>query len=335
MADFYLNPPPQRNWFAPIAGGMELAGNLQDQGAKRNWFNQQTQQVQEERGAVKQFGQTGDTKALMGIDPERAMKLKAWAESQPPENLADISKASAFVTSIAPTINSKSWPGIRGELMKSYPKVPQDALPPENANDQQLFQFANATKILAAQVKEYDPNYKLKEWETKNIKLPVAQARVAQLGASAAHSQASIEQGWAKIKTDKETGAKGGPYNQLLQFHSKIRPDEEPTEENLQNLFVKFSKSGVNMAQGADMKVIQQAMNNVSKTEGYKDLNLSKPEDQAKADAMIDREIGKMKGRLGGGDKGGGKPVQPAKGLQNMTTDELRQAIQRLEGQAQ
>ena len=156
-ADFYLPPPPQRNWFQPIATGMQQESNLADQSAKRNWFNQQVQQQQQQRAALQQGAQTGDYKALMASNPalaKQATDVYNWYQTQKDPVQKDIMNLTSALPSMSPMINSQSWKTLRPQIMQSYPNIPKEAIPPENATDQQLFQFANHAKILDMQLKQ-------------------------------------------------------------------------------------------------------------------------------------------------------------------------------------
>lgn len=155
MADGYLDPrllAPREGWFNPVLRGLEAEQSLHNQILNRQIASQNLQQKQAEQQALQQYGKTGDPKAFQGTDPMMQMRITEWLQSQPPQGLEDIAKASAFAQKIASNLNSKSWPSIRPKFVQAYPNLPKDALPPENATDQQLFQWANAAKIADAQI---------------------------------------------------------------------------------------------------------------------------------------------------------------------------------------
>lgn len=204
---FYPELPMKQTLDPLTAGVTGLGAGLEvgNQALKSQALNEALQERREKQAALKQFAETKDPNALMGIDPELGIRVKAWLDSQPPENLKDITNATKYVQSIGPSINSRTWGSIRPEIEKAFPKLPKEALPPPNATDAQLFQYVNAAKLLDAQLKSFDPNYQLKVRKLEELDIPKAVADVQ-------HKKV-MEQHWAntegisleRLKHDKTT----------------------------------------------------------------------------------------------------------------------------------
>ncbi len=154
--DFYLDPKvfQSTDWAGAVARGYGLVNQMQAGSLRQGILQQEMQQKQAQQQALQQYGRTGDPAAFRGTDPTMEIKLKEYYDKQDPEGMKDIAKAADFTQRIAPNINSRSWPSIRPQMEKAYPKLPPDALPPLNATDQQLFQWANAAKIMDAHIKQ-------------------------------------------------------------------------------------------------------------------------------------------------------------------------------------
>lgn len=160
MADFYLDPEPllrqkDKGWAGSFAKGYGLVSDIRTDQAKQAMLQQEMQRRQDEQAAMKQFAQTGDVKPLMGIDPAKAKQAGAvwdWYQEQKDPVQKDITRLTANLPTLAPMLNSQSWKTLRPQIQKSYPNVPQEALPPESATDQQLYQWANSAEILKAKI---------------------------------------------------------------------------------------------------------------------------------------------------------------------------------------
>ena len=309
--------------------------------ALMNYGTQEIQRKQQEQTALKQAMQTGDVKALMGINPQMARevgKVQDWYKTQSDPVQKDIGRLTESLPTIAPMLNSKSWGALRPQLLKNYPNVPESALPPPNATDQQLDMWANHAAFLAAQLKQMTEapkvqgGYLLQAGQPPQELPPTAVGRstIAKNLASVGLSQARIDQGWGKLAIDKDKENQTGPYAQLTRFYEQLRPGQEPTESDLKTLHDEFGKSGLDLGAKTDITLAKQALTNLNKNEGkvndkgqaYKDLN---PDDPLR-EKLLDQEIARLRPRFGGGVPGAGNPP-PKKPLSELSDAELQALI--------
>ena len=89
---------------------------------------------------------------------------------------------------------------------------------------------------------------------------------------------------------------KGGEYNHLINLHKKVRPEQPITEESLQDLFGKFSKSGLNLDNQIDRDAYKSAISILSKNINFRDMDPNDPE----YDNMLQKEVVRQKALVRG-----------------------------------
>lgn len=132
-----------KGFLTPYIAGEQL------QKAKLNQMR--VKQAQQEQTAYNQYQQTGDPKTLMGVNPQMAMQIEEYVRTRPPEEMTKLAQATQYMQMARPYMNQQSWPLIRENLMKIG--APEGMLPPPNANQEQLHQFAWATDYTNAALK--------------------------------------------------------------------------------------------------------------------------------------------------------------------------------------
>ena len=142
----------QRPTFASsLAQGIEAMGGLAVNRQRSALMRQQVQQQDKYAKAVDEYGKTGDPEVFKGADPEAYMKITAWKDSQPPEDIKGIMKATDYIASIRGAINPQTWPGIKQSLEKQGLVKP--GMLPDEMDDAKINQFAYAGKLIGAQIK--------------------------------------------------------------------------------------------------------------------------------------------------------------------------------------
>ncbi len=261
MADFSLSPNPmiqQPSVVDAFTRGVGIMQTMQNNNLRQQIGQQQLEQQQKQNEALNQYGQTGNPMELRGVDPMLSAKLTDWYKNQPPENLQDINKATAYIEKIAPILNSQSWPIIRPKILEAYPNLPQEAVPPEEATDQHLFQWANAGKMLNATIKSMEKGPKVAGgkvfYQGQWIDPGLSEAKKTELGIKNRgvdvrenYYQGKLDIDRNKAEQDKFTGNVGTAFKILKRRLGRDPSDDELEEFNnrFQNDLVKTKNPGV------------------------------------------------------------------------------------------
>jgi len=86
-----------------------------------------------------------------------------------------------------------------------------------------------------------------------------------------------------------------GEFGRLIEFHQQIRPDIEPTEESLKDLFDKFNRRGLNLNNDVNFQATKQASISLSQNIEFNTLDPSNPQDAAKREKMLIDETKRLK----------------------------------------
>ena len=296
MTDFFLPAPQQRqqNWFAPIAGGIEAGGRMADQAAQRNWFNTQQQEHQEQRGALKQGAETGDYKALRGVNPQLAMQIEDHIAKTPPPELMKINVALEAGEPMRGLVTPDNYGDYKSLLERNG--LPPNYLPPPDQvkqNPALLQRVLYAGDIFKASLKQYDPKFQLDKYKVENVDVPKAQAYVK--------------------KSETDSGYK---IARLGQFERGLELHGVSVDETKRHHAILEGKTG------KEVDYYNQAYKNVAKTDAYKD-----EKDPDKRVQMVENEftiINKSRSRVGAGGqqlKVGGGGTAAGKTLVGQTPD--------------
>ncbi|MHB8084281.1 MAG: hypothetical protein ACYDHZ_00445 [Dehalococcoidia bacterium] len=326
--------------------GMQFGQNVQNIPAQNMFRQQEMAEMQKKKqldAAIKQYGQTGDIKAIESIDPGMAAKVAKsheYLSSLPPESMKDMKGAMDMAQQLAPMITAENWPKTRSRLMAAFPKLDPTDLPPENATDAQLYQWKYAVPIFQATIeglkkgpKVLKPNDILMGPQGPIYQAPPApmtekdksiiernRALIGKYGADIELKVKDLAIKQAHLDFEKtKPGKGGGTYNEAAAYDkavtaaNKVLTDSnvvrDAVNKRLAEQDPKWSKRTSEEKGIARQKIMPQVREELKKH-------------------LIDSYMNERRQKAGA--TGGGKGA-PAKGLQSMSTEELRQAIQRAE----
>lgn len=319
-----------------FARGVGIVQQMQMNSLRQQIGQNQLDQQMKQQEAIAQAGQTGDTRQLMGINPELGMKIKDWLVKQPPEGLEGLQKASSFVLQNRNMLNPQTWPGIRKNLL-GISGVSEDMLPPESANAQQLMQFGYGAELIKAQLEGMSKGPKVAGgkifYKGQWIDPGVSEAKRAELdvkGRGVAAREAQVDVNRQKLDIDRQK-AEQEKYPGLVGTSFKLYRRLNGREPNADELEEFHSRFVQDMAKTKNPAVLAAEMI-------QKDFNWQAETDPAKKRQMrqeLEKELAVSINQY----RASGKKRTPTgarpRGLQDMTTDEIKALILQKQGGAQ